>query len=321
MHDPGGISVIICSYNGESRLPQSLKYLANQQFTSAVKHELILVNNNSSDNTRIIAETEWQKYQTNWTSFRIIDEQQPGLSFARQKGIDASEYEYIIFCDDDNWLDKHYVDTAYSIISSHHAIAAVGGQSTATALVLLPLWFENSKANYAVGQQADASGDVTAREYLWGSGIVIRKSLYQFAYRQFPSLLTGRKGKSLSAGEDAEMCLRFIIMGYKLYYSEALKFQHFISENRLTEEYNKKLQQGFYEAYDVLTLYSGYLSAIRINLFNKFFLLFRSALKLILFKKLMEKEKLNIFLLLGIKYKSMDYRLMKIKYFSKQKKW
>ncbi|WP_316807325.1 glycosyltransferase [Pedobacter agri] len=317
MKSTKGACVIICTFNGEMRLEKTLNHLAQQEFTNLLECELIVVDNNSSDNTRQITLENWNNYSLTWTSFRVIEEHQPGLSFARQKGIDEANYEYIIFCDDDNWLDKNYVETAFNIISGDPKIAALGGQSTATASIAIPDWFEGSKSNYAVGQQADETGDVTSREFLWGSGIVIRKSIYQLAYQQFPSLLTGRKGQTLSAGEDSEMCLRFMIMGYRLYYSDQLKFQHFISEERLTPQYNDNLRVGFVQAYEILKLYSAFYHVHFSPLKRKLALLIKAILKKILSKPLLGEEKLNLYNLFGWEYEHMDKNFRLIKAFAK----
>ncbi|RZK60371.1 MAG: glycosyltransferase family 2 protein [Pedobacter sp.] len=307
-----GISVIICTYNGADRIEMTLKHLAEQTFIKPIRWEIIIVDNGSGDDVKDVAKQFWQEHGAIGVQLQITNEEKTGLSFAREAGINVSKYKYIIFCDDDNWLDKNYVSIAYDIISSNNDIGALGGQSTATSTTSLPHWFEKSQANYAVGMQGLQSGDITSRKFLWGSSIVIRKDLYTVAYKKFPSLLIGRNGKNLSSGEDSEMCIRFIMMGFKLYYSDELKFQHFIPENRLTVEYNQRLMIGFYEAFEILKLYNLFVDLISKSSSQRAYLLFKSVLKLVLFKTLMEIEKLACFLALSFNPQNLNKKLITI---------
>jgi len=50
-----GISVLVCTYNGAKRLEKTLAHLAAQVTNSTVEWEIILVDNNSTDNTSVIA--------------------------------------------------------------------------------------------------------------------------------------------------------------------------------------------------------------------------------------------------------------------------
>jgi len=82
-------------------LPTTLEYLAKQEIKKDISVELIVVNNASTDRTKEIALSEWKKYHTGFL-FRIVDKETPGLMFARQRGVQKSQYEYVLFCDDDN---------------------------------------------------------------------------------------------------------------------------------------------------------------------------------------------------------------------------
>jgi glycosyltransferase involved in cell wall biosynthesis len=320
-----GISVIICCYNSASRLAQTLKHLAFQKIPGEISWEIILVNNASNDNTTDIAENEWLKYNLSNVSFNIVDELKPGLSNAKEKGIKASKFEYCIFCDDDNWLDENYIKLAYYKISKNSQIAALGGQSTAVSTTNFPNWFESSKNNYAVGKQANNSGNISYRKYLWGSGIVIRRELYIKAFSNFTYVLGGRKGNELTSGEDSEMCLRFILMGYQLYYSEDLKFKHFIPEERLTIKYNERLMEGFLRAYPILNVYSRLIDIRSYSFKKKYISLIKPFIRILIVNTIHIKrwnvdiEKLNIYLISGYKFVTINKDIVKIKELSKNK--
>ena len=319
-----GVSVIVCCYNSALRLPQTLKHLALQEVPKEISWEIIVVNNNSTDNTVDIASNEWLKLNSPAISFKIVNELKPGLSHAREKGLQTSEFDFIIFCDDDNWLDNKYLTTAYEIISKNKKIAVLGGQSTAISTISLPDWFEDSKTNYAVGKQAEYSRDVCHRKHLWGSGIVLRKQVYINAFENFPSLLTGRKGEELSSGEDSEMCMRFILMGYQLFYSESLTFKHFISQERLTEDYNNKLIHGFIKAHEILKIYAQFIDVRNLGIKEKYTLLTKSLLRLLISRITKIKrwntnaEKSNIYLTAGFPFKAISKNEILIRQFIKR---
>ncbi len=50
-----GVSIIICCYNSERRLPETLAHLFTQQVSEDIPWEIIVVNNASSDATSRIA--------------------------------------------------------------------------------------------------------------------------------------------------------------------------------------------------------------------------------------------------------------------------
>ncbi len=260
-----GVSVIISCFNSAPRLPETIKHLAQQ--TVSIPWEVIIVNNNSTDDTREAALREFGAHNWAPAQYKVVDEPKAGLSHAREKGVQEAAYDYLLFCDDDNWLDAGYVQTAYDFLEGHPEYAAVGGRSEAAfdPGTAAPDWFEEYQMGYAVGRQGE-EGDITARGYLWGAGVTFRKDVYQAVINPaLPSLLTDRKGNELSSGGDSEMCLRFVIVGYKLYYTEKLRFTHFITSNRLTTAYREKLWAGFLELNNVLDKYYFYLKAVGLS--------------------------------------------------------
>ncbi|MFC0514580.1 glycosyltransferase [Mucilaginibacter angelicae] len=321
-----GLSVIICCYNSACRLPATLKHLAGQQLSAGTAWEVIVVDNASTDETAETAKAEWEKYGIPGVSFQVVAEEKPGLSHAREKGIRASVFRLVVFCDDDNWLSEDYLQIAYTAMSGDPAIAAVGGQSTAAADIPLPDWFEASKNNYAVGRQAEQSGDISWRKHLWGSGLVIRKDLYNKAFSNFPSMLTGRNGKVLSSGEDSEICMRFLLMGYRLHYLEALTFKHFIAADRLRCDYNTKLMEGFIRAHEVLRIYARFIDAPGLPPKDRFPATLRSLIKVLAARLTGTRrwnifdEKLQIFMLTGYPFKSIPPQIRSIRRLSVHRK-
>jgi glycosyltransferase involved in cell wall biosynthesis len=291
-----GVSVVICCYNSAAKLPETLRHLALQAIPENLQWELVIVNNNSSDQTAAIANSVWKQYAAP-TTCTIVDEGTAGLSFARKKGVDIARYEYIIFCDDDNWLASDYISEAYQVLETRPTVGAVGGQSKAVTEngTVFPDWFEKHQGNYAVGKQSDVSGDITARKYLWGSGIAFRKRLFMEAYKKHGSLLTDRTGKELSSGGDAEFSMRIILLGYRLYYQEEMLFEHYIDPSRLQVAYNDQLTAGFDHAFKVLWLYKFFIDLKWMALPKKTVLISKAISRRIFLSFFKAKAKLDEF--------------------------
>jgi glycosyltransferase involved in cell wall biosynthesis len=264
-----GISVIVCCYNSAERLPETIRHIALQKIDDTILWELIIVNNASTDNTETIAKVEWEKYTELKTTFSIVYEAQHGLTCARKKGVSVAQYEYVLFCDDDNWLRNDYLQNAFNIMESNPRIGALGGQSEAVSDIDFPDWFEDFKSGYVIGQQAPKSGDISYRGYLWGAGMMIRLNLLINVFDpKYPMLLVDRKGTELSSGGDSEIAERILLMGYRLFYSEDLYFKHFIPANRLIWNYKKKMFKGFDQAWSKLNKYYFANQYIHISRFN-----------------------------------------------------
>lgn len=232
-----GVSLVICCYNGAKRIQKVLYHLSKQTGMQGIAWEIILIDNNSTDDTTTVVETEWKKLQSN-IPLKIVHEDKPGLSFARQKGVHEAIYNIVIFCDDDNWLQNNYVSLAYQVMLENEQVGIVGGMGLPFAEIKLPSWFDSYQNVYAVGKQLPATGYANKRGYLMGAGMIIRKQIFlQLESIGFISMLSDRKGNELSSGGDTELCLLAMQSGYDLYYDERLQFTHYITSNRLKWSY------------------------------------------------------------------------------------
>lgn len=238
-----GISVVICCYNSARTIGKTLVHLAGQQTRQLPAWEVIIVNNNCTDDTVSIVHKIWDECHSP-APLTVIEEPEPGLIFARKAGADKCRYSYTVFCDDDNFLEAAYLETAYLIMTGNRQIGVLGGQSKGYFNTPPPSWFNQVAYTYAIGRQADASGDVTdSRGHVWGAGMTLPTHLARQILNA-PLTTTGRKGKSLASGDDTEICYKAIEKGYRIYYDERLQFEHYITDNRLTWPYTVKLTQG-----------------------------------------------------------------------------
>jgi len=253
-----GISVVICSYNSEHRIKRVLGCLSAQQNCDDIEWEVIMVDNASKDNTAKVAKELWKR---NEIPFKVISEPNPGLSNARRTGINNSKFSFISFIDDDNWVCENWIETTYEIMVKNPNVGICGGLGEPVFENSPPVWFKEIQHAYAVGPQQDKEGILSSEiQFLYGAGITIRKEAWnRLMSKNFKFLLTGRKGKSLSSGEDYELCLALKFAGYSLYYSPRLKFKHYMFASRLNLKYLRHLFAAFGKSRVILMIYIAYL--------------------------------------------------------------
>lgn len=92
------ISIIIPCYNVEDYLEQCLTSLVNQQ--TKKEYEILCINDGSTDNTLKIIQNYGDKYK----NLKIIDQDNKGLSGARNIGLRQARGKYIMFIDSDDYL-------------------------------------------------------------------------------------------------------------------------------------------------------------------------------------------------------------------------
>ncbi len=248
-----GISVVVVSYNSEALIEPTLTCLFEQIETKNINWEIILVNNNSTDNTVTISEKLAQKFEVE--NFRIATENRPGTAFARHKGINEAIYDIICFVDDDNRVMPNWVATAFKIMQNQE-IGILGCAGEAEFEQAPPAWFQNEQLAYAVGSLYPNNQllNTTFDANLPTAGMCIRKNIFKDLEKQnWQPLLTGRTSKSQAPGEDTELCQAARLLGYKTFYTNQLTFKHFLPNTRLNWSRFLQMTYGFGET-DVFLL-------------------------------------------------------------------
>lgn len=239
------VSVVICCYNSAKRLPETLRHLLEQDVPEEISWEVIVVDNASTDNTSEIARSLWPNHAP--APLRVVKELEPGLCYARMKGIAEAKYEIVSFLDDDNWAVPNWVKLVSETMRDHPEVGACGGRTEAETEIEPPTWFNTYSSGYVIGKQFDRSRDITwSRGWLWGAGLTIRKKAWDdLTLNGFKPILSGRFGNIITSGEDVEICYALRLVGWHIWYSDELVLKHYISKQRLTTTYLSKLQFGF----------------------------------------------------------------------------
>ena len=253
-----GISVILCCHNSVGKLEPTLQHLQVQQNMQQDEWEIILVDNASTDGTAEFAAKTWNSNSTS-VSFRIVAEPEPGLAHARKRGISEAQYRFLLFCDDDNWLNPNYVREALEIMRQNPKIGVLGAFAQPEFEAEAPPFFDvNQYHALATGPQYTEEGDITnSRAVVYGAGMVVNKVAYEKLVSEyhFSFQTSGRKGKSMASSEDHELCLALKQIGYRIFWSKKLALKHFIPTSRTTINYYRQLFFGFGTSYPYLLGY------------------------------------------------------------------
>ena len=109
------ISVIVPTYKVEPCLKECIDSVLNQTFTD---FELVLVDDGSPDNCPKICDD----YAKKDNRVIVIHKENGGISSARNAGLDYvfanSNSDYISFIDDDDYVDKIFLETLFKSIGS-----------------------------------------------------------------------------------------------------------------------------------------------------------------------------------------------------------
>ena len=114
------VSVIITVYNAQEGIKQCLDSLLNQSFTD---FEIILLNDGSTDNSLEVI----KKYAADNDFIRVIDKENEGVAKTRNKGIQLANGKYIVFIDNDDFVDSDYLERFYNEIDQEQLDIVLGG--------------------------------------------------------------------------------------------------------------------------------------------------------------------------------------------------
>ena len=110
------ISFIIPCYNEEKYIKDCIQSI-KEEASGLLSYEIIVVDNNCTDNTASIAFQE---------GAIVVPENQKGVVFARQKGYEIAMYDLIANIDADSRLCKGWIETALAEINTDDVIAVTG---------------------------------------------------------------------------------------------------------------------------------------------------------------------------------------------------
>ena len=96
------VSIVVCTHNRAEMLRGALESLSRIDIGADFSCELVVIDNNSSDATPQVFDEVATQFSY---PVRRIFESQPGVVYARNRGVAEAQGEWIAFFDDDQLAD------------------------------------------------------------------------------------------------------------------------------------------------------------------------------------------------------------------------
>ncbi len=218
------ISVVVCTYNRSDLLPVCLQSLADQDFDKDL-YEVVVIDNNSTDNTKEITNTFAQKCG----NFRVVSEIKQGLSHARNRGWKESCGEYTAYIDDDAKAYPDWLASMLSFIERRPKIVAFGGPYELFTLVPPPKWFPPEYGSWNLGDEERPIR--VGAEWINGTNMVFKREILQ-TMGGFNSKL-GMSGDTIAYGEETSLLLNLAKDNMPIYYVPQIKVKHLLAEYKM----------------------------------------------------------------------------------------
>jgi len=218
------LSIIVCTYNRSSLLAECLRSLAEQTLAKC-RYEVLVVDNNSSDDTQVVAE----KFCRNYDHFKVFLETEQGHAQARNRGWQEACGRYVAYIDDDCYAESHWAEkilTAFEEVSP--SPTAVGGKILPRYTTSPPVWFADSLEPRSWGGSKAFLPPPMDRLGFSGANMAFPRVLLEemggFSCRF--GIVDGK----LRMGEDTELFMRLASAGHRrFWYDPEIVVKHWTS--------------------------------------------------------------------------------------------
>jgi glucosyl-dolichyl phosphate glucuronosyltransferase len=231
-------SVIIATHNRAVVLAETLDALSRLQTSKA--WEVIVVDNNSSDNTRQVVEDA----QTSFTKpLRYLFEPEPGKAAALNTAIRHASGDILLFTDDDALVEPDWLGRADAALTETGA-DYVGGRVRPRWEREPPRWLSARKTRISGVIALLDCGD-TRREFGKGIGwplgvnMAVRADVFRVHGFWWDNRYD-RVGNTLRGQGQREWCLRLRSAGLHGFYEPQMVVHHLVPAERLMKGYFRR---------------------------------------------------------------------------------
>ena len=228
------ISVILCTYNRSASLGKALESVAASTLPSSIDWEVLVIDNNSRDQTREVVKSFCDRYPHR---FRYAFEPQPGKSNALNRGIREARGSVLAFTDDDVTVEPTWLQNLTAGLDSGEWSGA-GGRVRPARSFEAPHWLPLEGPHNMGGILAIFDLGETPRQLdrpPIGNNMAFRKEMFE-KYGCFRSDLGPRPGSEIR-DEDTELGRRLLAAGERLRYEPSAVIYHDVPEKRLEKRY------------------------------------------------------------------------------------
>lgn len=229
------VTVIVCTYNRCDSLAKALSSVASSVLPDSVEWDVLVVDNNSNDQTRAVIEGFCQRHPGR---FHYLFEQRQGKSYALNAGIRKARGEVLAFVDDDVTVEPGWLEHLTSVLDSEEW-AGSGGRTLPAQPFSPPdwLWVEESFTWGGILGGLFDLGDKPCELRLapYGTNMAFRKDMFE-KYGYFRTDMGPGPGSEIR-NEDTEFGRRLLAGGERLRYEPSAIVYHPILKNRIQKDY------------------------------------------------------------------------------------
>ncbi|MEK6283778.1 MAG: glycosyltransferase [Acidobacteriota bacterium] len=242
------ITVLVCTYNRCGDLRELLESTLVQKTDDAFRYEILVVDNNSKDDTRGIVQSLVAEGHTN---LRYLFEGRQGRSYALNTGLKAVRGSIYAIADDDLILPPEYLKNVFESFQAHPEISFLGGK-------VLPLWkAEPPEWLTQRHWSAIAMSDRGENEFLTSEDHqhCLLAGAFRLAHVNAVggyNVELGVSGVRIGGTEDADLFHRLYSAKRKGLYCPQLWLHHKVEPERLTRRYHRRWHTGHGSQYAVM---------------------------------------------------------------------
>ena len=232
------LSLIIPTHNRSERLIAALESVIRQDLPAA-DWECVVVSNNSTDDTVARFGDFAARYPG--LNLRLVTEDGPGVSYARNRGIAETSAPLLVFIDDDERINPGFLRAYADFFDAHPDAVVAGGRIIAEYVTGRPAWLSKYTEMPIANPMdfGDAVRPFPAGRVPGGGNMAFRRSA-ALRYGGFdPSL--GRVGRMLIGGEENDFFERLMRGGETCWYVPGAVMWHIIPPRKISREYFESL--------------------------------------------------------------------------------
>ena len=227
------VTVILCSYNRCESLSKALDSVALSTLPASVQWEVLIVDNNSSDRTRSVAESYCSKYPRH---FRYLFEAKQGKSYALNSAIRAADADVLAFVDDDVIVEPTWLSNLVAPLKSGEWSGS-GGRILVDPGFRPPPWLQSCNKSILAPLAVFDKGH-EARELFeapFGTNMAFRREMFS-KHGDFRTDLGPQPGSEIR-DEDTEFGSRLLSRGERLWYEPSAVVFHAVPASRIRKTY------------------------------------------------------------------------------------
>lgn len=236
-------TVLIATFNRASLLDETLQSLRGLTLEAGRRWEAIVVDNNSTDDTRAVVERQARDFPV---TLQYLFESRQGRSSALNAGIAAARGAVIAMTDDDVLVEAGWLNVACDALLAPRdpAVAYAGGPVKPRWETPPPRWLDLNRGDLwgTIAIQDHGAAPFAyevERKVPLGANMAARRELFD-KVGGFKAELGRSSGRLVLGQEVPEWLARVRAAGYTGMYLPAMRVHHHIPSRRLTRAYFRK---------------------------------------------------------------------------------